>query len=254
MSAGSIGEKIKSKLERKMARVAERLSELEDDSELLSAQEEVAAKVAEVESEITALQTSEVEVRPGVGERLEARRERLWARQEHLELKLDLRHDRRERLQESLDDMRLRIQQSVSVLGARDRSQQRTSQRQEPTRRMQDERRKILEMVQQGTINADEAARLLDALRTQEESADRARHRPRWVRIRVTDIEDNKVRVNLTLPVGLVRAGLRAGGSIAGVHGLDTAGLEEMLDRGEIGHLLDLRDAADGERIEIFVE
>ena len=253
MSAGNIGEKIKTKLERKMARVVERLSQLEDDDELLAAQEEVAVKLEAVESKIAALQSEAAEVRPGVRERLEGRRERLWARQEHLALKLDLRHERRERLQESLDDMRLRVQQSVAGPGARDRRQQ-AGQRQAPTRRMQDERRKILEMVQQGTINADEAARLLDALRTQEESANRARHRPRWVRIRVTDTEDNKVRVNLTLPVGLVRAGLRAGGSIAGVHGLDTAGLEEMLDRGETGHLLDLHDAGDSEHIEIFVE
>ena len=78
--------------------------------------------------------------------------------------------------------------------------------------------------------------------------------RSRWVRIRVTDVNEDKVRVNLTLPVGLVRAGLRAGGSIAGVEGLDTAGLEDMLNRGEIGHLLDLQDEEDGERIEIFVE
>ncbi|MCJ7549179.1 MAG: hypothetical protein MUQ30_05815 [Anaerolineae bacterium] len=254
MSVGSLGEKIKSRLERKMARVAERLSELEDDGELLSEQGRVAAQVAEVETEIAALQTSAVEARPGVRERLEAKRERLWAHQERLELKIELGHDRRDRLQESLDDMRLRIQESVSELGAGARRQPRSSQGQAPTRRMQDEQRKILEMVQQGTINADEAARLLDALRTQEASASRARRRPRWVRIRVTDLEDNKVRVNLTLPVGLVRAGLRAGGSIAGVAGLDTAGLEEMLDRGEIGHLLDLSDAADGERIEVFVE
>jgi hypothetical protein len=253
MSVGDIGEKIKTKLERKMARVAERLSQLQDDSELLAAQEEVAAQLAAVESEIAALQVSAVEVRPGVRERLDARRERFWARQEHLELKLDLRRERRERLQESLDDMRLRLQQSVPGSAAR-AGRQRGGQRQAPTRRMQDERRKILEMVQQGTINADEAARLLDVLRTQEESANRARRRPRWVRIRVTNTKDNKVRVNLTLPVGLVRAGLRAGGSIAGVQGLDTAGLEEMLDRGELGHLLDLADAADGERIEIFIE
>jgi len=253
MSTGDIGEKIKTKLERKMARVAERLSKLQDDSELLAAQAELAVELAALEDEIAALRASDVEVRPGVLERLEARRERCLARQERLELKLDLRHERRERLQESLDDMRLRIQQSVSEMGSRARGQ-RAGQRQAPTGRMQDERRKILEMVQQGTINAEEAARLLDALRTQEESAARTRRRPRWVRIRITDTEDNKVRVNLTLPVGLVRAGLRAGGSIAGVQGLDTAGLEEMLDRGEIGHLLDVRDAGDGERIEIFVE
>ena len=253
MSVGNVGNKIKVRLERKMARVAERLSELQDDSEQLTAQEDLAEELAALESEIAALQTSDVEVRPGVRERLDARRERLLARQERLELKLDLRHERRDRLQESLDEMLVRVQQSVSGLGARER-RERPRPPQAPTRRMQDERRKILEMVQQGTINAEEAVRLLDALHTQEESADRTRRRPRWVRIRVTDTNDNKVRVNLTLPVGLVRAGLRAGGSIAGVQGLGTAGLEEMLDRGEIGHLLDVSDVADGERIEIFVE
>lgn len=62
------------------------------------------------------------------------------------------------------------------------------------------------------------------------------------------------VRVNLTLPLGLVRAGLRAGGSMAAMERLDIAGLEDMLDRGELGHLLDIRGSGRGERVEIFVE
>jgi hypothetical protein len=119
---------------------------------------------------------------------------------------------------------------------------------------MQEERRKILELVQDGKITADEAARLLDALHEQEERTRAKGRKPRWVRIRVTDTDSDRVRVNLTLPIGLVRAGLRAGGSIAGMEGLDTAGLEDMLNRGEIGHILDATDADDGERVEIFVE
>jgi hypothetical protein len=30
--------------------------------------------------------------------------------------------------------------------------------------------------------------------------------------------------------------------------------LEEMLNRGEVGHILDMQDASGGERVEIFIE
>ena len=109
-------------------------------------------------------------------------------------------------------------------------------------------------MVQAGKITADEAARLLEALRDQMGDVQKRRRKPRWVRIRVTDTDAERVRVNLTLPVGVVRAGLRAGGSIAGMEGLDTSKLEDMLNRGEIGHILDMQDIEDGERVEIFIE
>ena len=119
---------------------------------------------------------------------------------------------------------------------------------------MQEERRKILNLVQEGKITADEAARLLDALRDKMENAQQRKRKPRWVRIRVTDLEAKRIRVNLTLPVGLVRAGLRGGGSIAGMEGLNTGELEEMLNRGEVGHILDMQDTVGAERVEIFIE
>ncbi len=268
MSMDDLETRIREKFARKMQNVAHRLGELEGDESLDAAQAGVAEELKAVDAELDALLAADQEPAPGQRERLEARRERLLAKQERLELRVELLNERRDRLAESLDDLKLQLEESLGGLqeqglqsGSSGGGSRRSYVQPQPSsasaanaRKLQEERRKILEMVQQGTITASEAARLLDALRDQEEGDRRQRRRPRWVRIRVTDTSSDRVRVNLTLPVGLVRAGLRAGGSIAGVAGLDTAGLEEMLDRGESGHLLDTQDSADGERIEIFVE
>lgn len=260
MTVDNLDVRIREKIQRKMEKVSRRLEELQASDDLQKALDDVLDELQEVESELEELAPDE-EVAPGVRERLEARRERLLARQDRIELKIELRDEMRERLAASLEDMELELEASLqrareaaqaSVRGAPGNRSPYRSGPTDPS--LEEERRKILEMVRDGAISADEAAQLLDALRDQGETAQRPRRRPRWVRIRVTDMHEDRVRVNVTLPVGLVRAGLRAGGSIAGIEGLNTAGLEEMLDRGEIGHLLDIQDENDGERVEIFVE
>lgn len=256
--------RIREKIERKMQHAARRLEELQKDDELQAAREEVAEQLQKVQAELDALLETGDGIESGTRDRLDARRERLLAKLERLELKSELLQERRARWVESLEEMRAQLSDSLDSAVSRASFSVRTgvgsyagtpeSQTSSgASRRVVDERRKILEMVEKGTISAQQAGQLLDALRDQDESDRRSRRKPRWVRIRVTDPHDN-VRVNLTLPVGLVRAGLRAGGSIAGVEGLDTAGLEEMLDRGELGHILDVHDKDNGERVEIFVE
>lgn len=255
--------RLREKFESKMQKISRKLEELQVDDDLHTALDEVDVEIDAVDQELGAISQVENEP-PGLRERLEARRERLLAKQERLRMKVEMRQDMHVRLTESIDELKSQLQESLRTMRAQQERadlpggwQPRYAPPPQPgpgPRQLQEERRKILEMVQQGTISADDAAQLLDALRDQEETARRPRRRPRWVRIRVTDTSADKVRVNLTLPVGLVRAGLRAGGSIAGVEGLNTAELEEMLERGEIGHILDLHDASDGERIEIFVE
>ncbi len=256
-------ERIKEKFERKMEKVSQRLAELSGDDTMVRDLEAVAAELDQIDAELDALIDADNDRASGVKERLEAKRERLLAKQDRLELKLDLRQEMRGRLEESLQAMQSQLQDSLLRIQAEAHDhrvrgggwQQRYAKPSATdARKMQEERRKILEMLQEGKISAGDAAQLLDALRDQEESARKSHRRPRWVRIRVTDMSEDRVRVNLTLPVGLVRAGLRAGGSIAGVEGLDTAGLEAMLDQGEFGHILDVQDDAGGERVEIFVE
>ncbi len=257
-------EKIREKFESKIQKITRKLEELQADDDLQLSLDAVDSELDTIDQELDALDNAENEA-PGLRERIEAKRERLLAKQERLRMKADLRQEMRDRLTESLGDVQLQLQETLEMVSAQRRQRPHHEDSWHPhrpptpptgtaSRQLREERRKILEMVQQGTIGADDAAQLLDALRDQEETTRRPHRRPRWVRIRVTDTNADKVRVNLTLPVGLVRAGLRAGGSIAGVAGLDTAGLEEMLDRGEVGHILDVQDGDDGERVEIYVE
>ena len=83
---------------------------------------------------------------------------------------------------------------------------------------MNEQRRQILQMLAEGKITADEAERLMDALdREQPESppgaAPRPKPRPKYLRV-VVNSEDNSDgdgpnRVNVQIPLQLLRAGVR---------------------------------------------
>jgi hypothetical protein len=83
---------------------------------------------------------------------------------------------------------------------------------------MNEQRRQVLEMLAEGKITADEAERLIDALeREQPESppgaAPRPKPRPRYLRVVVNSEDDSSgdgpVRVNVRVPLQLLRAGVR---------------------------------------------
>lgn len=118
---------------------------------------------------------------------------------------------------------------------------------------MQNERDRILKMVEAGQVSAGEAAQLLDALTAEQRSAERARGR--LVRVRVTDIPSGRQKANVTIPVGLVNVGLRLGARLAPQ--LSDTALTELvrgIERGSTGRLLEWQDLEEGERVEIFVE
>lgn len=124
-----------------------------------------------------------------------------------------------------------------------------------------EERMKILQMVQEGKITAQDAAQLLEAI---DAGAPRipavptrpvAPVRPRWFRVRVTDLETGKTRVNLRLPLNLVSQGMKMGTfSAPEIEGLDPKRLKAFLDSGQIGKMIDLIDDEDGEHVEVFIE
>ncbi len=81
---------------------------------------------------------------------------------------------------------------------------------------MNEQRRQILQMLADGKITADEAERLIDALeREQPESpsgiAPRPKSRPKYLRVVVNAEEggDGPSRVNVRVPLQLLRAGVR---------------------------------------------
>ena len=76
---------------------------------------------------------------------------------------------------------------------------------------MNEERKRILEMLAAGKITADEAEKLLDALGTSNASAGDTKtgpnKTPRFMHVKVDSANEDKVDVKV--PLGLIRAGMR---------------------------------------------
>jgi hypothetical protein len=69
---------------------------------------------------------------------------------------------------------------------------------------MDEERMQILRMLEQGNVSAEDAARLLDALQETPAGPDNVPGGKK-LRIRVSDRETQKKKVNLTIPMGLAK-------------------------------------------------
>lgn len=77
---------------------------------------------------------------------------------------------------------------------------------------MSEERKKILEMLSEKKITAEEAERLLSAIsREQESGTGTTKKEPRYLRVMVEPGPDsrNPDRVNIRVPLKLIRAGLK---------------------------------------------
>lgn len=79
---------------------------------------------------------------------------------------------------------------------------------------MSEERRKILEMLQEGKISVDEAERLLSALSSpevEEREIPSEKGKPKYLRVLVEPGPESKEkeRVNVRVPLKLIRAGLK---------------------------------------------
>lgn len=123
------------------------------------------------------------------------------------------------------------------------------------------ERLKILTMIQEGKITAEEGIRLLDTLEPVKTSAGEEQpsvpigRSPRWFRVQVTDTDTGKTRVNIRLPVNVLNAGMKMGARFSPeVNGLDMNAITESIRAGTIGKILDVYDDKDGEHVEVFLE
>ncbi len=122
-----------------------------------------------------------------------------------------------------------------------------------------DERMRILKMIQEGKITADEGAKLLAALREARPIAPRPpvpANRPGgqgWLRVRVTDMATGRTKVNVNLPLGLVDAGMNIATQFA--PDIDLNQIAEAIKAGNIeGKIVDVYDEEDGEHVEVFID
>ena len=121
-----------------------------------------------------------------------------------------------------------------------------------------EERMKILKMIEEGKISADEGAKLLAALsegRSAGTMFPQGPGSPRWLRIRVTDVNTGRSKASVQIPLTLVDAGMKIGAHFAPeVEGVDMANVMEAMRTGMTGKIIDVIDDEDGEHVEIYVE
>ena len=122
-----------------------------------------------------------------------------------------------------------------------------------------EERMQILNMVAEGKITAEEGAQLLGALEPERKKEVRlvseSPSTPRWFRVRVTDLETGKNKVNVNLPMSLVDVGTRMGARFAPeLEDMDFHDIIEQVKSGAQGKIVEVEDLEGGERVEIYVE
>jgi hypothetical protein len=122
-----------------------------------------------------------------------------------------------------------------------------------------EERMQILNMVAEGQISAGDGAKLLAALEPAKKDvrvvAAQAPSPAKWFRVRITDLESGKSKVNVNLPMSLVDVGTRMGARFAPeLEDLDFNDIIEQIKSGAQGKIIEVEDAEGGERVEIYVE
>ena len=127
-----------------------------------------------------------------------------------------------------------------------------------------EERMRILQMIQEGKISAEEGAKLLEALGKSKKPPvppipPRPPHPPgrdaRLLRVRITDLKTGKTKVNVNIPMGLVNVGIKLGARFTPASaGVNYDEIMDAIKSGASGKLVDLEDVESGEHVEVWVE
>jgi hypothetical protein len=135
---------------------------------------------------------------------------------------------------------------------------------------MSEERLRILKLIEEKKVTAEEGLKLLDALGEEREAGGIA---PRWFKVRVTKAGKEKPTVNVNIPFSFIRAAVKLGGKFQmmipedakekmaekGIR-LDSEGVEELermfgslAEHGQY-KMVDVVDEDEGDHVEVFVE
>jgi hypothetical protein len=130
---------------------------------------------------------------------------------------------------------------------------------------MTDDKLRILQMLEKGTINASEAADLLNTLDTVTEDnsishPEEQNVRAKWMKIEITDINSGKKRVNLRVPLAILRIAGKSGRIFTKYLDNDTQTLldedaiSDFINEGQKGVIVDVIDEDDGEKVLITLD
>jgi len=133
---------------------------------------------------------------------------------------------------------------------------------------MDEEKLSILRMVKEGKITPEEGVELLEALKElpEEEKIIEKKGKPRFLRVLVRKEGEKKTKVNISVPLSLVKWGLKFGpqmGKFApekfGLSGLSKEATREILDEitsaidsGEVGKIVEVEEKDN--HVEIYFE
>jgi len=121
-----------------------------------------------------------------------------------------------------------------------------------------EETQRILKMVEAGTITAEDAAKLLEALEASasEEKAETPVRKPRWLRVRVYEGGSERPSVNVNVPLSLIGLVQKLGGRFLPNDAMESFKqlLDEITANPEAGKIVEISDHEDGDRVEIVVE
>ncbi len=133
---------------------------------------------------------------------------------------------------------------------------------------MTEERRKILEMLSEGKITAEDAERLLDRIEAGASSATKTPRKPgekcklKWLLVHVDGNDGDKV--NVRVPISLIRTGIKLGAILPPgaterirASGFDLNDLHQLADEDLMEALADLQvnvNSEDGDTVRVYCE
>lgn len=119
-----------------------------------------------------------------------------------------------------------------------------------------EERLRILQMIQEGKVTAEEGAKLLQALGSSKPSTPLPRASdPRLLHVRITDLNTGRTKANINIPMSLVNVGIKLGARFtpAGAD-IDYDEIMDAIQSGASGMIVDVEDVDSGEHVEVWVE
>jgi len=126
------------------------------------------------------------------------------------------------------------------------------------SKNVSEERMQILEMVEDGKINAAEAMELLAALERNEQEIIPKKD-VKWLKVRVKTMEDQP-KVTVNIPISLVDVGLKLAKTYdpkLKESGLEKLNIEEILEavkNGAEGKIVDVIDEENQTKVKVYVE
>lgn len=125
-----------------------------------------------------------------------------------------------------------------------------------------EERLKILKLIEDKKITPEEGIRLLQTLDKFQPPVEKkptappvGEQRPRWLRVRITDLRSGKTRVNIRLPVTVLNTGMKLGARFSPEIGqMEMGQIMDAIQSGETGQIMDIYNEEEQEHIEIRLE